>query len=55
MSHYIVCQKKRNNPRMDVRICAKKCELKNECAGYKTYVKETSLKDDSQTMELKAA
>ena len=31
MSHYIVCYKKRNNPRMDVRVCEKKCALKEEC------------------------
>jgi hypothetical protein len=34
MSSYIVCQKKRNNPRMDIRICQKKCELKDECKEY---------------------
>ena len=34
MSSYIVCQKKRNNPRMDIRICQKKCELKDECQEY---------------------
>ena len=27
MPYYIVCQKKRNNPRMDVRICQKKCHF----------------------------
>lgn len=34
MSTYIVCQKKRNNPRMDVRICQKKCRLRGECKEY---------------------
>jgi len=34
MSFYIVCQKKRNNPRMDIRICQKKCELKDDCKEY---------------------
>ncbi len=34
MSHYIVCQKKRNNPRMDIRICQKKCDLKEDCTEY---------------------
>ena len=36
MSYYIVCQKKRNNPRMDIRICGKKCDIKDECAEYKS-------------------
>ena len=39
MSYYIVCQKKRNNPRMDIRICDKKCDLKDECAEYKSSCK----------------
>ena len=34
MSCYIVCHKKRNNPRMDVRICMKKCSLKDDCEEY---------------------
>lgn len=39
MSYYIVCQKKRNNPRMDIRICDKKCNMKDECAEYKALSK----------------
>ena len=39
MSYYIVCQKKRNNPRMDVRICQKKCDLKQDCSEYISHVK----------------
>jgi hypothetical protein len=39
MSHYIVCQKKRNNPRMDIRICQEKCDLKEECPEYIAYTK----------------
>lgn len=35
MSFYIVCQKKRNNPRMDIRVCSKKCDIRDECAEYK--------------------
>jgi hypothetical protein len=39
MSSYIVCHKKRNNPRMDVRICQAKCDLKDDCKEYISYVK----------------
>jgi hypothetical protein len=39
MSHYIVCHKKRNNPRMNVRICQKKCHLRHECQEYIAYQK----------------
>ena len=34
MSLYIVCQKKRNNPRMNIRICQKKCSMKDVCEEY---------------------
>ncbi len=36
MPFYIVCQKKRNNPRMDVRVC-KKCKLKDDCKEYMAF------------------
>jgi hypothetical protein len=39
MSNYIVCHQKRNNPRMDVRICQAKCDLKDDCKEYISYVK----------------
>jgi len=39
MSSYIVCQKKRNNPRMDVRICEKKCDLKDGCKEFISFNK----------------
>ncbi len=39
MSHYIVCQKKRNNPRMDIRICQEKCDLKEDCTEYIAFTK----------------
>lgn len=45
MPEYIVCQKKRNNPRMDVRICRKKCEFKNECPEYQAFIEASVEKD----------
>ena len=39
MSSYIVCQKKRNNPRMDVRICEKKCDQKDGCKEFASFHK----------------
>jgi len=44
MSFYIVCQKKRNNPRMDVRICEKKCNLKDGCREFVSFNK-SEIKD----------
>jgi len=37
MSDYIVCNKKRNNPRMNIRICQKKCKLIEKCKEYLSY------------------
>jgi len=34
MPYYIVCHKKRNNPRMDVRVCETKCTSKEECKEF---------------------
>ena len=42
MPNYIVCQKKRNNPRMDIRICEKKCDQKDNCDEYLSIHKITS-------------
>ena len=33
-ARYLCCQKKRNNPRLDIRICTKKCSLKDDCEKY---------------------
>jgi hypothetical protein len=39
MADYIVCHKKRNAPRINVRICQEKCPLKSECQEYSGYLK----------------
>ena len=38
MADYIVCRKKRNSPRLNVRICQEKCPFKHECKEYQAYV-----------------
>jgi hypothetical protein len=61
MSYYLVCHRKRNNPRMDVRICEKKCPWKEDCQEYIQYHKglaqnETPpLTSESQSPNLEAA
>ena len=61
MSQYIVCQKKRNNPRMNVRICQKKCDIKNECKEYAAIFESMiqneviQLSEDVQSIQMKAA
>lgn len=39
MSNFIVCLKKRNNPRIDIRVCQKKCDLKDDCKEYISLLK----------------
>jgi hypothetical protein len=37
MADYIYCLRKKNNPRIDVRICEAKCPFKEECAEFIAY------------------
>ena len=37
MADYIYCLKKKNNPRIDVRICEAKCHFKEECPEFTAY------------------
>jgi hypothetical protein len=39
MADYIVCHKKRNSPRLNVRICEEKCPSKGVCSDYLAYAK----------------
>ena len=61
MPFYIVCQKKKNNPRMDVRICQKKCELKDDCKEYISFHNIAVQKEDlpfsaeSQSIQMELA
>ena len=32
---HIVCKKKRNNPRINIKICEAACDLKKDCEEYK--------------------
>ena len=58
MPHYIVCYRKRNNPRMDIRICEQKCPMKQECKEFlaqKDQPPVASTASQPETAELKAA
>ena len=61
MPDYIVCQKKRNNPRMDVRICERRCPEREECKEYLAchpvapQGAQPALQADAPPLELKAA
>ena len=55
MVDYIVCQKKRSSPRLNVRVCQEKCPLRDECTEYMNYLKisvkqkEIPLRDEGST------
>lgn len=42
MADYIFCLKKKNNPRIDVRICQKKCPYKDHCPEFLEYDERTN-------------
>jgi hypothetical protein len=37
MADYIFCMRKKNTPRIDIRICEKKCPYKEVCREYLAY------------------
>jgi hypothetical protein len=58
MSHYIVCYRKRNNPRMDIRVCEQKCPVREDCkefTAHRDQQPDASPSAQPETAELKAA
>lgn len=51
MSTFLVCYKKRNNPRIDIRVCMKKCTSKDGCKEFKNY-QETAVRSESQSSSI---
>ena len=39
MADYIYCTRKKNNPRIDVRICQQKCSFRDNCPEFIAYQK----------------
>jgi hypothetical protein len=40
---YIVCDKRRGNPKINLEVCRRKCESIQECKAYKRYVESNEL------------
>ena len=38
MASYILCQRKRNLPRIDVRICEQRCPQRDVCKEFRSFV-----------------
>ena len=35
---YLVCEKRKGNPKVHVEVCRRKCKLIHECKAYKEYL-----------------
>ena len=40
MTEYLVCTRKRNAPRLDIRVCRERCTFKNQCPEYTNRLKK---------------
>jgi len=38
LASYILCQRKRNLPRIDVRICEQRCPQRDVCKEFRSFV-----------------
>jgi hypothetical protein len=48
MTHYLVCEKRGNHPRIHVKICECRCQEAETCPTFKAYVK--ARKDEASAM-----
>lgn len=44
---YIICEKRRGNPKINVEVCRRKCDFTEECRPYKRYLKDTAVEDNT--------
>jgi hypothetical protein len=42
---YIICNKRRGNPKINVEVCRRKCQFTEECEAYTNYLQAASLED----------
>ena len=44
---YIVCEKRKGNPKVNVEVCRRKCKFVDECMPYGQYLKTTVTESSS--------
>ena len=44
---YIVCEKRKGNPRVNVEVCRRKCKFAEECSSYRRYLHAAAMVDES--------
>ena len=42
---YVVCDKRKGNPKINVEVCRKKCEFAEECKAYNSYLSAAPLQE----------
>lgn len=48
---YIVCEKRKGSPRVNVEVCRRKCQFTEECKSYGRYLEATGLEESSLDVE----
>ena len=51
---YIVCEKRKGNPRVNVEVCRRKCKFTEECSSYRRYLTTAAMVDVSSLAEGRA-
>jgi len=48
---YIVCEKRRGQPKVNVEVCRRKCKFAEECKSYGSYLKAMELEESPLDVE----
>ncbi|NIQ37432.1 MAG: hypothetical protein GTN81_02410 [Proteobacteria bacterium] len=48
---YIVCDKRRGSPKLNVEVCRRKCQFTEECKSYGRYLEANALEEPSLDAE----
>jgi hypothetical protein len=48
---YIVCEKRRGHPKVNVEVCRRKCKFTEDCKSYRKYLEATALEEPSLDVE----
>ncbi|MBW2120794.1 MAG: hypothetical protein JRH07_02970 [Deltaproteobacteria bacterium] len=44
---YIICERRRGHPKVNVEVCRRKCRFQGECKSYQKYTKTVGSEDAS--------
>jgi len=52
---YIVCEKRKGNPRVNVEVCRRKCKFAEECSSFRRYLTTAAINEPAPTAETSPA